>query len=44
LDDTVLETGWDRELCSDLVSPDTLIQVQVRNAAERGGTGAARRE
>jgi len=44
VDETVLETGWDRELCSDIVSPDVLIQVQARDGAGRGGTGAARRE
>ena len=44
MDETVLETGWDRELCPDLVSPDVLIQGQVRDGAGRGGTGAARRE
>jgi len=44
VDETVLETGWDRELCSDLVSADILIQGQVRDGAGRSGTGAARKE
>jgi len=44
VDETVLETGWYRVLCSDFVSPDVLIQGQVRDGAGRSGTGAARRE
>ena len=44
MDETVLETGRDMELCPDLVSPGVLIQGQVRDGAGRSGTGAARRE
>ncbi len=44
MDETVLETGWDGELCSDLISLGILKQVQVCDGARRSDTGAVRRE